>query len=586
MNWKEKWKEGNWKERSPEEIGREKPWKGMLLGERWKEGKRKFQKASRKKKIAVFLVLAAILFLLFRIFGGGTETKRADAAYRTEEAGRRTITESITGSGTLEPADSYTITTLVKGDVLLADFEVGDTVEEDAVLYEIDSADAANSIEQAEISLSESQSSYQRKLKSQEDLRVKAPIDGMVIDIEVEKGDDVKAGETVAVIRDASVMQIELPFFSADAKTFQVGQQAEVTFYGSFETAAGKVTEIGRVDTVLSGNVQVRYVTIAVENPGALSEGQMATAQVGSSGSYAPGSFTYQYSRQVTAAVSGTVVSIPAVEGDVVQKNTTLVVMESDDVADSVRQAANQVRNSEISLENKQEQLESYTITSPINGTIIQKNFKQGDTISDTGEKLCTVYDLSYLKITLNVDELDISNIEAGQKVTITADAVEGKAYEGEVASITMVGTTSSGVTTYPVEVQIHETEGLLPGMNVSAEIFIQNAENVVAVPISAVERGNRVLVEGGEIAAEGENIPAGYGYREVEVGVSDDSYIEIISGIEEGESVAYQQVSSAENGEMRQMNAIPGMGGNMPSGGMGGGSRNAGGRPSDGGKR
>ena len=566
--------------------------KEKLSGEAWKEKipiekvgslKEKWKQLSKKKKVLVLVLLAVLLFLLSKLFGG-SDTKTAEAAYVTEEVQRRNITESISGSGTLQPADSYTITTLVEGDVLLADFEVGDEVEKDAVLYEIDSADAANSIEQAEISLSESQISYQRKLETMEELNVKAPVKGTVVEINVEVGDEVKAGEVLATVRDSSSMSLELPFPSADASGFSVGQRADVTLYGSFETLAGEVTEISGADTILSGNVLVRYVTIQVDNPGAISDTQMATAQIGSSGSTASGTFTYKASRQVTAGVSGTVVSIPAKEGDTVNKNATLIVLESNDVTDSVRQAANQVRNSEISLENKQEQLDSYTVKSPIKGTVIEKNFKQGDTISEPGETLCTVYDLSYLTITLNVDELDISAVEVGQKVTVTADAVEGKVYEGEVTSITMMGTTSSGVTTYPVEIQIYETEGLLPGMNVSTEIFIQNAENVVTVPVSAVERGNMVLVEGGEMEAKGEHIPKGYGYREVEVGVTDGSYIEIISGIEEGESIAYMQMASGGSEEMQMMGGMPGMpSGGMPSGGMPSGGMPSGGMPSGG---
>lgn len=561
-------------------------WKERLLLDKLGGLKGKWKRLSRKKKILSVVILLGILFLLSKLLGGGGG-KKLSAEYITDTAERRNITESISGSGTLEPADAYTITTLVEGDVLLADFEVGDEVEKDAVLYEIDSSDVSNSIEQAEISLSESQRSYQRKLENLSDLNVKSPVKGTVTEVCVEEGDEVKAGDVVAVVKDSSSMNIKLPFPSADAKNFSIGQRASVTLYGSFETLTGKVTEVSGADTILSGNVLVRYVTIEVENPGAISDTQMATAEIGSSGSSSGGTFTYKASRQVTADVSGTVISIPTKEGKTVSKNQTLVVLESSDVSDSVTSAANQVRNSELSLESRKDQLESYTVTSPIEGTVIEKNYKQGDTI-ESGKNLCTIYDLSYLKLTLNVDELDISSISEGQRVSITADAVEGKTYEGEVTSITMMGTTSGGVTTYPVEIQITDTEGLLPGMNVTTEIFIQDAENVIAVPVSAVERGNMVLVKGGEIEADGEGIPNGYGYREVELGVSDSSYIEIISGIEEGESIAYMQMVGDSNDEMMQMmGGMPGggmqNGGGMPSGG---GMPGGGGMPSGGGMR
>ena len=79
-------------------------------------------------------------------------------------------------------------------------------------------------------------------------------------------------------------------------------------------------------------------------------------------------------------------------------------------------------------MENTQKQLENYTITSPISGTVIDKEYKAGDTV-ESGKTLCTIYDLSYLEMTLNIDELDISTVEAGQTVQITAEAVEGKTF-------------------------------------------------------------------------------------------------------------------------------------------------------------
>ena len=69
-----------------------------------------------------------------------------DSTYTEERVAPRTITNSLTGSGTLQPANSYTVTTLIEGEVLSADFEGGDMVEQDSVLYEIDSEDAAANI--------------------------------------------------------------------------------------------------------------------------------------------------------------------------------------------------------------------------------------------------------------------------------------------------------------------------------------------------------------------------------------------------------------------------------------------------------
>ena len=237
----------------------------------------------------------------------------------------------------------------------------------------------------------------------------------------------------------------------------------------------------------------------------------MATAEVGTSGSTQSGKFQYKENRSVNAEVSGEVVEIVNDEGALVSDGSTIIRLESDNVTDSVQSASDNVKDAQISLENQYENLEDYTVKSPINGTVIEKLVKAGDTI-DAGAKLCTIYDLSYLKMTMNVDELDINKISVGQDVTITADAVEGKTFAGKVTKINMAGTTTNGVTTYPVEVQIdNPDEDLLPGMNVSTEIVVSQADDVIAIPVGAVTRGNMVLVKTGANSSEDPSIPEGY---------------------------------------------------------------------------
>ena len=154
-----------------------------------------------------------------------------------------------------------------------------------------------------------------------------------------------------------------------------------------------------------------------------------------------------------------------------------------------------------------------------------------------------------------------------------------------------MAGTTSGGITTYPVTVRIDETDGLLPGMNVDAEIVISSTEDALAIPASAVNRGDTVLITADSPSAANaldQEAPEGYVYVAVETGVSDDSYIEILSGLQEGDTVAYPQAVSSGSSEgmmggmpmgdmpMGEMPSMPsgGMpsGGSMPSGGMPGG--------------
>ena len=119
--------------------------------------------------------------------------------------------------------------------------------------------------------------------------------------------------------------------------------------------------------------------------------------------------------------------------------------------------------------------------------------------------------------------------------------------------------------------------------MNVDAEIVLAESTGTLAVPSGAVSRGDVVLVTAGSPSAANaldREAPEGYVYVQVETGVSDDSYTEILSGLQEGDTVAYLQTAASSSGFGAM--SIGGMpGGGMPSGGMPGG-----GMPSGGGGR
>ena len=536
-----------------------------------------------KKFVFAGAALAAAVGVGIKLLLPGGGTPAAETAYTTAAVERMDVSSSITGSGTLEAADSYSVSTLVEGTILTAAFEEGDQVEEGTVLYTIDSSDAASSLEQAQISLNQSERSYQNTMESLEDLTVTAPVSGQVYSIDVEAGDEVSAGQQVATVRDSKTMSLEVTFPADDAASFYVGQSASVTLDSTFEALTGSISKIAGNDTVLTGNVIVRSVTIDVSNPGGLSTEQSASAAVGTVTSTGSGTFTYKAEEAVTAQVSGTVASIQVSEGQQVSKNQALVVLTSDDLDDQVQSAQDSLRNAQISYEKQTEQLEDYTVTAPITGTIVDKNYNAGET-SEANQVLCSIYDLSYLTMTLSVDELDISDIAVGQTVTITADAVEDRTYTGTVTKVSVAGTSSGSATTYPVTIRIDDTDGLLPGMSVDATIELSAAQDVLAIPSAALNRGNTVLVTAGSpSAANGTLVEAttedGEDYYSVEVttGVIGDSYIEIVSGLQEGDTVVYIPTSGTSENPFSMMGEMPGgMGGGMPSGmpsgGMGGG--------------
>ena len=516
------------------------------------------RKLNKKTIIILVGVAAVILLILFlKSCSSGNSGAATVTTYTTATVVKTDISSDLTGTGTLKPADSYDVTSLVSGEILSADFDEGDIVEKDTILYQINTKDAETNIKSAELNLQKSQLSYNNMLKSLSNLNVVAPSTGTVLELSVKLGDNVASGQKIATIRDSSTMSLMVPFNSADVASFFIGQSASVTLDSTFETLTGKISKISNNEQVLAGNMLVKYVTIEVTNPGGITDSTVATATIGDVACNSSASFKFKSSESVTAKTSGTVVSILADEGNNVQKGTILVKLENSDLSENIASSKLSLEDAQNSLDNKKETLNDYTIKSPISGTIITKKYKAGDKLDSTSGKaaLCTIYDLSYLTMDMSVDELDVNKVKVGQEVAITADAVEGKTFTGIVTKVSISGTTTNGVTAYPVTIKITDTDGLLPGMNVSAKIVMKSVKNVLAIPVDAVARGNTVLVckdpsklktSGDGLLVSGKSgIPDGFESVEVKLGVNSEQYIEITDGLSEGDVVAIVNVNT-----------------------------------------
>ena len=495
-------------------------------------------------KWMVPVVCVAVLGGWFILRPDKAQDTNVDVSYVQTTPEKRDLSNSLSGTGTLNPANTYNVKSLVAGKVLTSTIEEGDIVEEGTVLYTVDASDATTKAEQASITLQQAQRSYDKTVDRQ---YVRAEVAGVVATLKVAKGDEVTSGQEVAVIRDSSKMVLQLEFPAADAAAFSVGQSAEVTLDGTFETLTGTVTAVTGTDALSTGNLLTRTVTVTVRNAGGLTTAQAATATINGVSCIAAKCFEYQAERTLTTLAAGTVTAINVQEGGAVNKDDIVLQISGEDLTEAIQSAAETLRSAELNMDNLQEAMNNYTVTSPISGTIIEKNAKAGDALT-AGADLCTIYDLSYLVMVINVDELQVSDISVGQSVQVTADAVPDKTYTGTVTRVSMKGSSNGGTTTYPVTVRIDETEGLRPGMNANAEIVIAEAQNALAVPNAAIVRGGYVLVTKDSPSAANADpdmtAPEGYVYVPVKTGVSDDDYTQIISGVTGNDTVAYDPSS------------------------------------------
>ena len=555
-----------------------------------------------KKNIIILVAVVLIIALLcFFVFGKGKNNKTEEQKYTEAQAERMDITETIEQSGVIEPLDRYEITSLVKGEIISSPYEEGDYVEEGATLYQIDDEDAQLNIEKTQNSIERSRMSLE------------------------ETSDDISK---LSIYANASGKLSEFTM-----KTSMSGRVSH-----KYDATAG---------TGNDGSV-LKNIEIEIPNPGALAEGTTFAATVntpyGTVSSAGSGTIGGGTVTTLKADVSGTVSYIAVKDGDYVKKGQLIAKLTSDSLTNSQRSNQLNLKDSELSLKSSQKSLDDYNITSPISGTVITKNSKAGDKIDNSNSQtvMMVVADMSKVKFTITVDELDITKIALGQTAVVDADALPEETYEAKVTSIAGEGTsTGDGVTTFKVELTIDEPGNLRSGMNVNANIVIEEAKDVIGIPEEALmnTKGStaKVLVKSDKAASKndkknadgsdadkakgksasagsipanadaksdsnkgtnsaptgdsgkgsggapagGNAVPDGYEMRDITVGISDGTNIEVVSGLSEGETIIYIPKSGESDNPFTMMMG-GGMGGGPGGGGQGGGP--GGGGPGGGG--
>ena len=558
----------------------------------------KVKKSRKKGKVKKIIIIAVVIILVcaaaaYFYLPKNQAQMNAGPVYTESRVERRTIQTTLSSSGTLVPADSYNVTASVSGEILECTFEEGDMVEKDDLLYVIDSSDMENTIDRAQISYDRTLRSYNKIVDSLEDLNVYSDYCGTVIDVYVDEGDEIGNGTKLIQIRDSDTMNITVPFAVSDANTLEIGQVGKAVIDGSFETRDAVITEIDAFESHLDGKA-IRYVKLSVDNAdGGLFDVTQASVSFGDTVCLQSGTFEYNKVATVSAKVGGTVKSIVKKGDRVIAGETLVCSLESETLEDNFKDAKASLDDAQLSFDNTREKLDDYTIEAPITGTVIEKYSKAGDTLgmSSQGQNMMAIiYDLSYLKFDMALDELDISKVAVGQKVMISCEAINLSGIEGEISKVSVVGSTSYNSTSYPVTVKIYNPpKGLLAGMNVDAELIIEESENALAIPSAAVQRGGVVYIKDDGSKAEDDGAPEGYMSVRVKTGISSDNYIEITEGeLKEGDIIYVPQAVHVTTNVFEQMmsgnmpnmgTAMPNMGASRPSGNMGGmsGSRPSG---------
>ena len=337
----------------------------------------------------------------------------------------------------------------------------------------------------------------------------------------------------------------------------------------------------------------------------------------------APGNVKAETEVQISAYVMGKITRLPVKEGDKVREGQILVQIDPANYAAQVKQAkaslvlaqANlaqteliykrkqelfaaglisqeeneatttqynldraRLTQAEASLEQAQDTYAKTTITSPINGIVVQLNVEVGEvvvtgTMNNAGSVIMTVADLSQMEVEAQVDESDVKDIKLGQEAQVEVDAVLGKTFKGVVSEVGNAAISSSSSSTsnasvnYTIKTRITDkSSDFKSGMSANVEITTSHKSEILLIPIQSVVmrrveaerqqaepkkgRAAKGSVSTEDSSAEGKKakekeqevvyvIEKGRAViTPVKTGVSDQDNIEVISGLTEGQEV------------------------------------------------
>lgn len=568
-----------------------------------------------KKIIAAIVIVAAVTaggFYAIKSLLPSPDEETGGPIYATAEVIRGDISVGVETSGPLNPGsgggifvpysmDGQGITSYIIEEVLV---EEGDVVQAGQLLVRLRAPNIQGEIETLEQQLKTAKESLADKvglrpeeiyqMNPSEGITLKAPVKGRVIGLSVKEGSELKQGEVVARIVDDSKFKV---IARLNPGEYEIAKNCTRAFlrFNQFEgVIEGRITEINDepVPEPSSGTSfddgteplyqYVYYMTVEGDNPGLVMPEMtvyigVAPERVKSADD--PGVLWlkfpskvegYSVEETITSTVEARVTKVHVKNRNKVQEGDPIVSLAGTDVREMLEDELEKIMELEDKLRRLYSQMEMLDIRAPMDGIIANINAQPGRTVQ-MGEWLGSVYNVDNMQIWSQVDDVDVLLVRQGSPVKVTVDALPGKTFEGEVSYIATMGKDVSGITRFEVLINVKGSPELRPGMQARAYIEAGSAKDVLLVPVEAV------FEEDGQPSVEVLQPDGTTKVVRVELGLMNDRYAEIKSGLEEGQLVVTGSSADVLPGQRIKSNDIlPG------SNNQGGGGRDDGSNSGD----
>lgn len=444
-----------------------------------KKKRGKFGRAVRKTVriiVVVALLCGAGLFGLKAYINKQAESS-STTSYSRAVVNRGALEETVYGSGTTSARNQTNVLAEAEGTLTDLRVSVGDAVKAGDILAVMTNTDLDDTITDLEFDLWELDDQILSTSAGSKVTTIEAPAAGRVVAIYAEAGDDALAvfrrEGALAIISTDGRMKVELSDVDT-ASGVSLGEKLTVT--GETFIAEGTVVDLTRQGTCLTLTIQDdslpmgETVTVARQNGTIL------------------GTSTLEVNKPMAvSSYGGTIESVKVSVGDKVKRADTLFKLTDSPLTLKIENLRLQREAAAKSLEEAKQQRENLIVVAPCDGTIATLSISEGDEIS-SGAMLCSILEGEDMNLTIAVDELDVVEVEVGQKVKITVDALSDAEMDGEVYKIAPVGSNSGGVTTYDVELTFDaEGSGVRSGMNATGEITVASTDSTLYVPVEAL---------------------------------------------------------------------------------------------------
>ena len=519
-------------------------------------------------------VLAAAALFGYRYYREQTATQTASTqpTYATSSVQSGAISKTVYGTGMIEAASQPVVSIQTDGTLSELRVDIGDEVKEGDVLAVLENDELDATIQDLEYALWELDDEIMGTSPGATVVTVRSPIAGRVMKLYGQVGDDALAVYrkygAVALLSTDGRMKVE--FDVAEGTSVELGETLFVSGMGAVVgttfSVEGEVTDLYMQGT--KAVVTINDDTLPMDADATVTNGMGEIVGTG----------TLEINKPMAvSAYGGTIRQIRVNVGDEIERKDTIYVLEDSPLTLTQESLRIQREAAAEELEEAKEQRENLIILAPCDGVIASVEALEVGSSVTAGTTLLSILEGEDMTLTIAVDELDVVSVQEGQPVSITVDALSDLTVEGTVEKIAPVGSGESGVTTYDVKLSFDAAgTGIRAGMNATGEILVASVEDALYIPVEALMTVNDqycVLTASGS-------------YQPVEVGIMNDEYVQILSGLEAGDLVCYESdasSSSATSMDMggmvvvdmggmtgAQMGGMPS--GDMPSGGMGGG--------------